>query len=382
MGTEKKQLSELKVALVHDFLLYPGGAEKVLSKMAEMFPQAPIYTLLYDEERMKNFLPGRKIRTSFLQKFPRFLRRHRWLSLLYAPAVENLDFRDFDLVISSSGAWSKGIITRLSTTHLAYLHSPMRFAWDYRENYLREELPRWLHLPWRLWANYLRIWDRLAAERPDFLIANSRYTQERIAKYYRRESRIIYPPISLREQAHLRNVAGGSASKNRDYFLIVSRLSPYKKVNLAVEAFNKLELPLVIVGEGRQKEALKKMAQKNIQILGWQNPDDLEKIYSQARALVFPGVDDFGMTMAEALGRGVPVIAFRKGGAEEIVQEGKTGEFFEAQNVEVLSDAVRRFVGKENGYSAESCRSAASPFSQGRFREELLRVIKEELNVE
>jgi glycosyltransferase involved in cell wall biosynthesis len=208
------------------------------------------------------------------------------------------------------------------------------------------------------------MWDKLAAERPDYLIANSKYTQERIQKYYRRDSVVIYPP------AFAEATAGKPASK-KDYFLIISRLSPYKKVDLAVEAFNKLGLPLIIIGEGKQRKCLEKIAKNNIKILGWVSDEKVQEYYQDARAFVFPADDDFGMTMIEAMSYGIPVIAYRKGGALEIVEEGKTGEFFGAQTPEVMADGVRRFIENENKYDREVIKKRASEFSVGRFKIEL-----------
>jgi glycosyltransferase involved in cell wall biosynthesis len=369
---------DLKIALVHDFLLYPGGAEKVLKVLSEMFPEAPIYTLLHDSKKMHGMFRGKDIRTSYLQKFPRFLRRHhQWLLPFFSSAPETFDLRDFDLVISSSGAWTKGIVTKLDTIHIAYVHSPMRFAWDYRERYLSEDQKGKWGIGARLFFSYLRLWDKLASERPDHLIANSVYTQERIKKYYRRESTVIYPPVSLREQAHLRNVAGGSGQSNtKDYFLIVSRLSPYKKVDLAVETFNKLGLPLLVIGEGRQKKYLQKIAKSNVRILGWQSEEKLAEYYAGARAFIFPSDDDFGMTAVEAMGHGVPVIAYRKGGVAEIMQDEEAGQFFDAQTVEVLVDGVRRFMEREKEFDKDKIIQRASKFSQERFKEELMGFIE------
>ena len=186
----------LKVALVHDFLVQYGGAERVLEVLADIFPEAPIYTLIYDKERMGEKFAGRKIHTSFLQKFPKFLRkRYKWLLPFMPTAPETWDLREFGLVISSSGAWAKGIVTRLDTIHICYMHSPMRFVWDTNEEYLREqEMARPINFFSRLLINYIRLWDKVAADRPDYIIANSKYTQERIKKYYGRESGVIYPP--------------------------------------------------------------------------------------------------------------------------------------------------------------------------------------------
>lgn len=367
-GPLPKGEGELRVALVHDFLINPGGAEKVLEVLAEMFPAAPIYTLLYDKEKMRRKFKEKDIRTSYLQKFPKFFRRrYQWLLPFYLSAPETFDLRDFDLVISSSGAWAKGIITKLDTIHFAYIHSPMRYVWDYNEKYIKETKREKMGIPIRFILNYARIWDRLAAERPDYLIANSRHTRERIRKYYRRDSIVIYPPV---EKFEIQNSKITDCKLPiADYFLVVSRLSPNKKVDLVVDTFNKLELPLVIIGEGKQEKYLRKIAKKNVKILGWQNDEVLHWYYEKARAFIFPAEDDFGIAPVEAMSYGVPVIAFRKGGASETVIEGITGEFFDAQTPEVLADGVRRFM--EKSYDRDTIINRAEEFSKDRFIREL-----------
>ncbi|HBR79496.1 MAG TPA: glycosyl transferase [Candidatus Moranbacteria bacterium] len=374
----------MKVALVHDFLDTYGGAEKVLAVIAEIFPEAPIYTLLYDEKKMRGKFKSREIHTSFLQKFPQWLKnRRRYLLPLMPTAPETFDLRDFDLVISSSGAWSKGIVTRLNTKHICFMHSPMRFVWDYNEKYLKE-IGKKIGFCKRIFLNYLRIWDFEAAQRPDVLIANSNYTQERIAKYYRRDSRVIYPATLSLKHENIKTIKHESKGiikqKNAsDYFLVVSRLAAYKKVSLVVEVFNKMGLPLVVIGEGEEMGKIKKIAKDNIKILGWQSDEIVSEYYKNARALIFPAVDDFGLTITEAMSQGTPVIAIRKGGAKEIIKEGITGEFFDAQTMEVLADGVRRFIEKENSYNKEIIKEDAQRFEKEKFKSELIELIEREI---
>ena len=398
----KKKSQELKVALVHDFLVQYGGAEKVLESLCEMFPKAPIYTLLYDKEKIlvaysdgtppqsppqrggeaerysSRKITQREIHASFLQKFPKFLRNRRRFLLPFMPAApETFDLREYDLVISSSGAWSKGIITKLNTIHIAYIHSPMRFAWDYNERYVNEIGKKRICFFARAILNYIRVWDRQAADRPDYLIANSEYTQERIKKYYRRNSRVIYPPVKKIQIPNPKfQILNKFQIPNSKFFLVVSRLSAYKKVSLAVEAFNKLGLPLIVVGEGEQEKKLKKIAKENVKILGWQSDEKLAEYYASARAFIFPCEDDFGLTMVEAMSYGVPVIAFQKGGAKEIIQEGINGEFFSAQTPEVLADGVRRFMENENKYNKEIIKKSAEKFSEERFKDSFMEIVK------
>lgn len=377
---DKNNLDNLKVAIVHDFLDTYGGAERVLEVICEVFPEAPIYTLLYDEEKMRGKFKNKNIHTSFLQSFPEFIKkRKRYLLPLMPTAPEAFDLRDFDLVLSSSGAWSKGIITRLNTKHISYLHSPMRFIWDYNERYLKDTKKK-LGICKRMFLTYLRIWDFEAAQRPDVLIANSVFTKERINKYYRRDCEVIYPPLLSNFKSTDGEKSNQESIEDKNYFLVVSRLSGYKKVDLVVEVFNKMGLPLVIIGEGEESDNLKKIAKKNIKIIGWQSDAVLEKYYQGARAFIFPAIDDFGLTIIEAMSFGKPVIAIRKGGAKEIVKEGISGEFFDAQTVEVLADGVRRFMEKEKSYDSNIIKKEIERFSKERFKKELSDLVERELN--
>jgi len=372
MNTEESQSGDsenLKVAFVHDFLVSYGGAERVLESLIKLYPDAPIYTLLYDEHSMEGRFPGRDIRSSFLQKFPRFLRkRYRFLLPFFPVAVETFDFRDFDLVISSSGAWSKGVVTRIKTRHIAYLHSPMRLLWDANERYLHAVHAGWcIRFLGRMILSYLRIWDREAADRPDALVSNSGYTRTRAEKYYRRDSEVVYPPVVLKPSEN-RPVRG-------DFFLVVARLTESKGVEVAVEAFNKLGLRLVIVGEGREKKRLGKMAGSTISFLGFVDDAKLAELYAGALAVVVPSEEDFGMAAVEAIALGTPVVALGRGGALEVVEEGKTGELFRSDAPEVLADAVRRFLERGSAHYESGCREAAGRFSEERFLSEWKRII-------
>ncbi|MFH0930151.1 MAG: glycosyltransferase [Candidatus Moraniibacteriota bacterium] len=374
-------INKLKIALVHDFLNQYGGAERVLLALHELYPEAPIYSLLYDPKKMRGKFKDADIRPSFLQKFPKFLKkRHKYMLPFMPTAPETFNLRDFDLVISSSGAWAKGIIVKPKTIHICYCHSPMRYAWDWNEKYLNEQgLGSGRKIFARMLLNYVRMWDKAAADRPDFFIANSRSTQTRIEKYYRRESVVVYPPVDV--NLEIRSPNGDRISTN-DYFLIVSRLSPYKKVEVAIEAMNKLDLPLIVIGEGDPKyvKYLKSIAGLKTKFLGWKSDENTKKYFASCRAFLFPGEDDFGIAPVEAMSFGKPVIALRKGGATETIIEGETGEFFDEPMIEVFADAVRRFQENEKKYDSAKIRAQAANFSKEKFVENMKRVIEEMVN--
>ena len=365
----------MKIALLHDYLIRFGGAERVFLCLRKIFPKAEIYTLLYDEEKMGKYFPGEKIRTSFLQKFPKFWRKRQKYLLPFIPmAAETIDLRDFDLVISSSSSFIKGVITRPKTIHICYCHSPMSFSWDRYERYIKEQKKGFFtNAVIKIIMHYIRMWDRAASNRVDYFIANSKTTAGRIKKYYGREANVIYPPVDIPV------IAGLTRKKGKDdgYFLIISQLTPYKRIDLAIDAFNKLELPLVIIGEGPDCKRLKKMANSNVRLLGWQSDEIAREYLENCRAFIFPGEDDFGIAPVEAMSFGKPVLAFRKGGAIETVIEGITGEFFDEQITEVLADGVRRLLINFDQYSPLVIKKRAEKFSQERFETAIKKTIIE-----
>lgn len=353
----------MKIALVHDYLIRFGGAERVLLNLKKIFPQAAIYTLLYDEKKMGKYFPNTKIHTSFLQNFPFSRRYHRLLAPLMPAAVESLDLRDFDLIISSASAFVKGLILRPKAIHICYCHNPARFLWDYASQY--NGGPSFFK---RILFHYLRMWDRTAANRVDYFMANSKMTAQRIKKYYDRQAKVIYPPVDISDK--IKQAKG-------EYFLIVSQLTPYKRIDLAIDAFNKLELPLVIIGQGRDRERLQKMAQRNIKFLGWQTDEIVKQYLQNCIAFIFPGEDDFGIAPVEAMNFGKPVLAYRQGGAIETILEGITGEFFDDPVTESLADGVRRLRLNLNNYSPLVIKKRAEKFSQERFEREIKEFIIE-----
>jgi glycosyltransferase involved in cell wall biosynthesis len=361
----------MKVAIVTDFLIKMGGAERVVEKIAKMFPQAPIFTLLYDQEKCGDIFPAERVRTSFLQKFPKFLRqRYRYLLGWMPYAIETLDVMDYDLVISSSSAFAHGIITASESVHLCYCHSPMRYAWDYTHEYLEEQreniLSKWFA------KNVLfkvREWDKVASDRPDFYIANSKHVQKRIEKFYRMPSEVIYPPV---------NTDRFDLSWNHlDYYLIISTLTPYKKIDLAVKLFNKIGKKLVVVGGGTEESFLKSIAGPNVKITGRLSDRECKEYLENCRAFIFPPEEDFGIGMIEAMACGKPVLAYGKGGSQETVIPGVTGELFEEQTVESMENAFGRLIVNEHQYKPEKIRKHALQYSEQNFEKALKNLIKE-----
>jgi glycosyltransferase involved in cell wall biosynthesis len=362
-----------KVAFVHDFLTSYGGAERVLESMRKLYPKAPVFTLLTSDEVVRKHFDGAEVHTSWLAKLPRFFRNHpKLLLLLYPAAIESFDLREYDLVISSSGAWSKGLVTRLHTRHVAYLHSPMRFAWDKHKEYIKDlELSFFLRILGRFTLSYLRVWDFQAADRPDILLANSRFTQKRIAKYYRKESQVVYPGAFTGELPKV------DLEMKREYFLVVSRLTKAKKIDLAIEAANKLGLELKIVGTGKEEKNLRKIASKKVSFIGHVSDKKLETLYQGARAVIIPSEEDFGMVAVESLKHGTPIIAYGVGGVREIVTENVHGIFFREPMAEILAEALMRFREKEKNFDRALLQARAQEFSEQQFLESLKQVIAE-----
>lgn len=359
----------MKIAFVHESLTRLGGAERVLANLHSLYPDAPIYALLHDTNVTQALLPRADLRFSFLRRFPEFLRERERLLLPLLPVVpETFDLSRFDVVISSCSAFAKGIVTRPGTLHICYCHSPTRYLWDWYPEILKEFGTKSLsRVLLSALLHYLRLWDQAAARRVDFFIANSNTTKQKINKYYRRDAEVIYPPVDVEKFKPTKD--------NKGYFLIVSRLSPYKKTDIAIHAFNKLELPLLVVGDGRESAHLRQIAGPTISFRGFVPDSDLPELYGGARAVIFPGEDDFGIVPVEAMASGKPVIALKRGGALETIVEGVTGEFFDEPHEALLADTVRQFLEKENGYNAERISLHARQFSSERFKRQILDLI-------
>ncbi len=349
----------MKIALVHDYLVQNGGAEKVLEAFCELFPDAPIYTLIYSEKLMHGSFKGKEIKTSFLQKIPFAIIRHRVFPQFMPFAIEQFDFSDYDLVLSDSSSFAKGIITGPETLHICYMHTPMRFAWDDCQKYTRDfSFPACIKKLVPFAMNYVRLWDRVSADRPDKLIANSRFIARRIKKYYKRESLVINPPVDV-ENFKI-------SHKKEKYFLAAGRLMAYKRFDIVVEAFNQLGWPLKIISRGPEFKRLKKMAKSNIEFLGRVDDAELRRHFSQCQALIFPQEEDFGITAIEAMAAGTPLIAYRGGDIPEHVEEGKTGIFFNEQTPESIMVAVKKF--EAMSYNPEYIRSTVMKFDKNEFK--------------
>lgn len=375
--------SKLKVALVHDYLTQFGGAERVLYVFHNLFPSAPIYTLFYDEDIVDAYFPDADIRTSFLQKFPKILhKRFRYLALLSIPAVENFNLQDFNIVISSSAFVAKGIITGPDSIHICYCHTPTKYLWDFQEKDIQDNGGIKLKdLFDKSMLHFFRLWDFSAASRVDYFIANSKSTKKRIKKYYKRDSSIIYPSVGINfmedgERADAITKRSIIQRLPEKYFLIVSQLQDYKKIDIAIEAFNKLKYPLVIIGDGPQKKYLEKIAGKNIYILGRQADNIVRHCYENCYAYIYPGREDFGISAVEAMLFGKPVLAYRAGGVLESVVEGVSGEFFDDLHPAVLADGVRRLRQNYESYSTQMIKSIGAKFDNDRFVNEFRRILK------
>jgi glycosyltransferase involved in cell wall biosynthesis len=373
----------MRIAFVHEYLNQFGGAERMLLTLCAIFPDAPIYTLFYDKNATGGVFEGKDIRTSFLQNIPFVKKYHRGFPLLMPLAIEQFDFSDFDVVVSISASFAKGVITKPHTKHICICLTPPRFLWDDSHKFVEEfGYPKLIRNILPPFISYLRIWDREASYRVDEFWAISEFVKERIRKYYSKDSEVIYPPVNVskfyvsNEPTEFLDPAklGQETTPRGGYFLMTGRLVAYKRFDLGVKAFAKLGLPLKIAGIGQELKKLKaesyKLKANNIEFLGLVSDAQLADLYSKANALVFPQEEDFGIVPLEAMASGRPVIAFRSGGAVETIVAGKTGVFFDEQTVDSLVYTVKNF--NASKFDPQDCRKQAEKFDVSVFRQKVL----------
>lgn len=356
------------IAIVHEWLTTRAGSEKVVERMLEVFPQADLFSLVkfFVSDTPPHIPTQTRIQTSFIQHLPFAERYFRSYLPLMPLAVEQFDFSEYDLILSSSHAVAMGAITRADQLHISYVHTPIRYAWDLQHQYLRQAgLSRGIKSAiTRLILHYLRLWSLAASHRVDCFLANSHHVSRRIWKTYRRSAQVIYPPVAVDRFRW--------NQPRDDFYLTVSRFVPYKRVDVTVEAFNQLGLPLVVIGDGPDLENLQRKARNNISFL--RNPADevVSDYMERCRAFIFPAEEDFGITVVEAQAAGAPVIAYGRGGCGETVLPGKTGVLFPRQTAKSLVEAVRHFNDSQPNFDTEVIRTHAETFSEQRFKTELI----------
>ncbi len=366
----------MRTALVHEWLPLYGGAERVLEQMINVYPDADLFSLfdfLSEEER--GFLGGKDVHTSFLQHLPFARSKYRYYLPLLPLAIEQFDLSEYDVIISQSYGVAKAVLTNARQLHIGIICSPVRYAWDLYFQYLREAgLTRGLRASFvKLVLHYIRLYDVMTANRVDVYLANSRYVARRIEKTYRRQAEVLYPPVDTEGFA--------LETKKSDYYFTISRMVPYKRMDLIVEAFGQMpDKKLIVVGDGPEMNKIKRKAGPNVELMGYQSFEVVRDLMATARAFVFAAEEDFGIVAVEAQACGTPVIAFGRGGALETVIPGKTGLLFESQTVASLVEAVEAFETKVHNYEPEVIRSHAECFSRERFRRNLSNIVDREWN--
>ena len=358
----------MNLAIAHDYLNQYGGAERVIEILHELYPDAPIYTSIYIPEKMPDSFRNMDIRISFMQKLPLIKKQFKYYLLLYPKAFESFNLEGYDIILSSSSAFAKGIIPGKDSCHICYCYTPTRFIWDYY-NYVRKE--KYLPIVFKLLPiaiKKLKIWDLKIIDRINYFIAISDNIKEKIKRYYNRDSEVIYPPVDFNKFK--------VSDKIEDYFLIVSRLNSYKNIDLAVKTFSKLQINLKIVGEGPFRKELEKIASSCVEFQGKVSDEELVRLYGSCRALIFPGEEDFGIAPLEAQASGRPVIAYAKGGALETIVDGVTGLFFKENNVESMIEAVNNFIKIEDTFKQDTIRENALKFDKEIFKKNINEFIK------
>ena len=362
----------MKTAIIHDWLVSYAGSERVLEQIIELYPDADLFSLMdFLPEHERQFLRHKNIQTSFLQHFPFARNKYRSYLPFMPLAIEQFDLSGYELVISSSHAVAKGVLTTSDQLHVCYCHTPIRYAWDLQQQYLKESgLDKGVKGKIaKIILHYIRMWDYSASRRVDHFIANSQNVAAKIKKHYGRESSVIYPPVDVDKFQ--------PSSVKDDFFLTVSRMVPYKKVDLIVEAFSQMpDKRLVVIGDGPSLSKVKTKARNNIEILGYQPNDVIRNYLQRARAFVFAADEDFGILPVEAQACGTPVIAYGKGGVLETTINMQTGIFFKEQNATSLINAVHEFERLENCFSINTIRQNAEKYSRDRFKKEFLDLIE------
>lgn len=355
----------LKAAIVHEWLVSYAGSERVVEQILSLFPEADLFSLVeFLTPVQRDFIHQKPVTTSFIQRLPFAKKQFRQYLPLMPLAIERFDLSDYDLVISSNHAVAKGVLTRADQLHISYIHTPIRYAWDLQQQYLKgSKLDRGVRAIFvQLILHYLRLWDIATANRVDYFVANSHYIARRIWKTYRRPAQVIYPPVAI-DRFRL-------GYPREEFYLTLARFVPYKRVDLIVAAFARLGLPLVVIGDGPDRPRIERLATPNIQILGQQSDAVVADYLSRCKAFVFAAAEDFGIAPVEAQAAGAPVIAYGKGGVTETVIAGKTGLFFPEQTVESLMGVVKDFEAKGDRFHPEDLRLNAERFSPDRFRQQ------------
>lgn len=364
-------MSPRRVALVHDYLNQYGGAERVLETFHQLYPEAPIFTSIYAPDLMPPSYREWDVRTSFMQRLPKVHQHHQPYLPFYPLAFPRFRLDGYDVVLSSSSAWAKGVRVPSDTLHICYCHSPMRFAWDFEGYAQRERMGRLLRAALPPMLGWLRHWDRTTSQRVDHFIANSSTVARRIKEFWGRESTVIYPPVETDD------VQPAPPSEIGDYYLLVTRLVPYKRLDVAIDAFNLLGKPLKIVGDGRARAELERRAGPTIEFLGRVSDDEKHHLYARCRAAIFPAEDDFGIAQVEVQAAGRPAIAYASGGALDSVIDGVTGVLFSPQTPEALAAAVRQ--AEQIDFDAGAIVANAARFSRPRFEREIRQFVADRL---
>jgi len=355
----------MKIALVYDRINKWGGAERVIQALQEIWPQAPVFTSVYSPKAL--WAKNLAIKTSFLQKFPFAKNNHEFYFFLMPLAFENLDLSAYDMVVSITSEAAKGIITSPNQIHFCYCLTPTRYLWSGYEQYFNSNFKRSVN---RFLLAYLRKWDKTACFRPDHYVAISKTVQSRIKNYYHQKSDLVYPPVDIKKFV----IRNSKSETSKNFFLVVSRLVKYKKVDLVIEAFNDLGWNLKIIGTGREIKKLKSQAKSNIEFLGELTDKQLLSYYQNCKAVIFPQEEDFGLVPLEAQACGKPVIAYAKGGARETIIEGETGLFFNRQTKQCLVEKLRAF--KPEQFNQSDCRNQALKFSKEKFKKEFKKIVE------